>query len=478
MDYEEYLEDWRKTGDYLKENMDRLVEIKVSEDEGNALRPMDEAVKNKLRNLPFTAEGKEPGELMDFLIDEVYPYKMHSSQRNFYGFIPATVSPFSVLSECVNSFMNPYGGSMMITPGITALEIDTINFLAKSIGYEVKQAGGNFVSGGSMGNLTAAIIARDSKLGCEHLAEGRVYISDQTHSSYVKALHVIGLTNAQIKIIPTDDAFEMRMDLLQEEVEKDIAAGARPFLLVANAGSTNTGSVDPLCEMADMAEKYNMWLHVDGAFGGSVLLSGHKELLKGIERADSVTWDAHKWLFQTYSCAAIIVKNYRYLESSFHANPEYLKDVDARENNLNLWDMGVELTRPSRGLKLWYTLKAMGMDKVQRCIDRGFLTAEKFCEKLRAEKDVEIISGPTLGVVNCRFVVEGMTEEELNAFNHRISELMVAAEKYLVLTTILKNKTVLRFCCINPKITEKDLDELLKTLLHFKEVALKEVELK
>lgn len=222
-----------------------------------------------------------------------------------------------------------------------------LSWFCERAGLPAGTAGGLFVSGGSMANLTALAAARDAVLGEGGWERGVAYVSEQTHSSVAKGLHVIGVPRDHVRVVPCDGAFRMDVAALERAVAADEAAGLRPFVAVATAGTTNTGSVDPLREVARVCRAHGLWMHVDGAFGASVLLTRHRGMLDGVELADSLLWDAHKWLFQTYSCGMVLVRDRAHLVSTYAAHPEYLRDLEGG-GVTNPWDLGPELTRPAR----------------------------------------------------------------------------------------------------------------------------------
>lgn len=453
--------DYSKVKDLFVDGISELIDLKISDDERKTVEHVEGAIK-----VPeIVAEGKDAREVFDFLKDEVYPYRMHTDHKDYYCYIPNPVSPYAIFGDMVNTIMNPYGGSVSMSPVVTKLETNVLEKMAELIGYDVAKAGGNFVSGGSMGNLTAAELARDEKLKGE-LAKGTVYMSDQAHSSLTKSFHTIGVKDENIKIIVSDDEFKIDVDALKAQIKADVEAGLYPFMIVGNAGSTNTGSIDPLPELAEIAKEYDMWFHVDGAYGAGAFLSSHRDLLRGAELSDSVSWDAHKWLFQPYSCSAIIVKDKMALMRSFCVHPEYLEDAN-NGKDVNLWDLGIELTRPSRGAKLWYTLQVLGLDKIREMIDHTFELQDVLMEEIKKYDDFEVISGPNLGIINIRYVKDGVSDEELDEINHKISEKVVADGTHLFLTTTLKGKTVLRFCNNNPKTQKEDIISLMKDIRQY-----------
>ena len=235
--------------------------------------------------------------------------------------------------------------------------------------------------------------------------------------------------------------------------------------MVGTAGTTNTGAIDPLNAIADICDQYDMWFHVDGAIGGSLLLSDNcRKLLSGVERADSLSWDAHKWLFQTYGCAMVLVQDVENLYKSFHVSPEYLRDVESENGSLNMFDIGIELTRPARGLKLWLTLQVLGSDLLGSAIEQGFkqaLWAQEAVEKL---DNWEIVSHAQMAMLNFRFAPADLTEEEKDALNQRISARLNDSGYAAMFTTVLQGKTVLRLCAIHPETTREEIETTISML--------------
>ena len=266
----------------------------------------------------------------------------------------------------------------------------------------------------------------------------------------------------------------MNTGALKTAVEQDLKQGKKPFAVIASAGTTNTGSVDPLKEISELCKTHEMWMHVDGAFGASALLSKKcKKDLEGIENSDSLSWDAHKWLLQTYGCSMVLVRNQNTLINSFSAHPEYLKDAESSEGCIEFWDLGPELTRPARSLKLWLTLQTIGTEKLEAIIDHGCAMAE-LAEKLVSEKrDWEIISHAHFGVVNFRCVPDSnMPESQLAILNQEIAKTLTDSGFAQIYTTELKGKKVLRMCTINPETTEKDIRDTIERLEEIKETRL------
>ena len=246
---------------------------------------------------------------------------------------------------------------------------------------------------------------------------------------------------------------------------EDLSAGRKPFAVIATAGTTNTGSIDPLEDIGALCREYGLWMHVDGAYGASVLVSKkYRGRLKGIELSDSLSWDAHKWLMQTYGCSAVLVRDVSSLARCFAVHPEYLKDASVGEGEVNFWDLGPELTRPARSLKLWMTLQVMGTDALGQVIDHGCHLAKTAENAIRSLPGWEIISPAAQAIVNFRFAPAGVPERELDALNQEISRAISAGGFAQVLTTELNGKKVLRICALNPETTDGDIRKTVELL--------------
>ncbi|WP_353095206.1 aminotransferase class V-fold PLP-dependent enzyme [Tissierella praeacuta] len=445
-----------------------FVQIFCSEKQGLAAKKImnkaNEGQVEKLREIDIPTKGRSVDMVVTEMMEDIYKYRADSNHPRFFGFVPGPASMLSWLGDVITSAYNIHAASWATSSAASCIEQELISWLCAQVGYDEK-SGGLFVSGGSMANMTALTAARDTILKEETQHLGVAYVSDQTHSSVAKGLRIIGIPNARIRKIPTDNKFRMDIKELKVAIESDISNGLVPFVVIGSAGTTNTGSVDPLQEIASLCNSYGIWMHVDGAYGASVLLTKkYKHLLKGIELADSVSWDAHKWLFQTYSCGMVLVKDRLNLLNSFHANPEYLKDIEAKGDQVNFGDMGIELTRPARGLKLWLTLQVMGSDAISAAIEHGFQLAEWAENELNKRKNWEIISHAQLAIVNFRFAPYGLTEEQTDEINQKISQAIIDDGYAGVFTTELNGKKVLRICAINPYTTESDMRNTVRIL--------------
>lgn len=421
------------------------------------LHTFEESQLKNIEKIGIPEKGRPVEEVVKEMEDEVFRYCGDNNHPRFFGFVPGPASCVSWLGDVMTSAYNIHAGGSKLAPTVNCVEQQVIRWLSDLAGFGEK-AGGIFVSGGSMANITALTAARDKKLTEVNLHLGTAYISDQTHSSVAKGLRVIGITSKRLRIIPTDDEFRMKTDELRKAIEKDIKDGYIPFAVIGTAGTTNTGAIDPLPEIAAICREFDLWFHVDGAIGGSLLLSPkYKDLIKGVEQADSLSWDAHKWLFQTYGCAAILVKDIKDFYRSFHVNPEYLKDVETENGYPNMFDIGIELTRPARGLKLWMTLQVLGTELLGSAIEQGFLQAKWAEETVSERKNWEILSKAQLAMLNFRFAPDDITEKQKDTLNETISQRLNETGYAAMFTTVLRGKTCLRLCAIHPETTKEDI---------------------
>ena len=400
-------------------------------------------------------------------MDEVFAPGTDNGHPRFFGFVPGPFSGVSWIGDVIINAYNMHGGGSSLAPTVSCAEQEVIKWLADLAGFG-PEANGVFVSGGSMGNMTALTAARDKKLGDENMHLGVAYVSDQTHSSVAKGLRIIGIPTNRVRKIPTDDNFQMKSDELKKAIVDDKKNGLIPFVVIGTAGTTNTGSIDPLEEIGEICKEHDIWFHVDGAIGGAVLISEkYKGLLKGIEMADSLTIDGHKLLFQTYGCAIVLVRDARDFYNSYHVSPEYFKDIEDTDGLPNMFDLGIELTRPMRGLKLWLTLQILGTDLMAAAIEQGFEQVKWAHEHIETKDNWEIVSGAQLSMLNFRFAPADLTIEQQDKINETICARINETGYAGLFTTVLNGKTVVRMCTVHPETTRKDIIKTVEMLDKF-----------
>ena len=401
-------------------------------------------------------KGRDPNELLAQLARDVLPNNLHVDHPRFFAFVPGPNNFVSTMADALVAGFNVFNGTWLGGSAAAAVELGVARWLCRVCGLPAA-AGGLFVSGGSMANLTALVAARHGLLQ-DRIDGAVVYFSDQTHSSVERALRVVGFLPQQLCKLPSDDSFRLSIQTLGAAVAEDRAKGLRPFCIIANAGTTNTGAVDPLSELSELAKTEKMWLHVDGAFGAAAILSERgRQLLGGLDRADSISLDPHKWLFQSFECGCVLVRDVALLRSAFQIKADYLRDVHRATVEFNPADHGVQLTRSFRALKVWLSLQTFGVAAFREAIARGFELAELAERELRARKGWEILSPAQMATVCFRFGKSDETQTQL-------VDLVMKEQFALLTSTELRGIAALRLCTINPRTRDRDIIETIDHL--------------
>ena len=449
--------------------IDHLVDHFDSQENKKPVCLASRAQMEELLNSEIPLESSIPEDVLNHVVNDIMGNCGVISHPKAYAFVPGPSNFIGGLADALASGFNVFSGSWMGAPAAAQTEIILINWLLEMFGFPIKNGGGLFTSGGSMANLTAIVTARRVKCG-EDFANATVYLSDQAHSSNIKALNILGFRRDQIRIIPTDVEFKLSVNKLKNAISIDKLDGRRPLCVIASAGTTNTGTVDPLGLLADICDEEDIWFHVDAAYGGAVIISdSHRHALEGIEKASSITVDPHKWFFQPYEIGCLLVRNRRWLANTFTEKPEYLRDVEGNQSEINFYDYGVQLTRSFKALKMYMTLKTFGLNAFKQAIDYNIDLAERVENILRKSKVWEIVSPATLAVINFRFNPYKMnhSETQLDQINQNISKNIIQSGEALLTTTKIHNQLVLRMCLINPRTTIHHVMETLEKCEQF-----------
>jgi glutamate/tyrosine decarboxylase-like PLP-dependent enzyme len=400
--------------------------------------------------------GRPPEEVLESVRADVFSAMAHLQHPRFFAFVPSPSNFVGVLADALAAGMNPFMGSWAVAAGPAQIELNMIEWLRKVCELP-EGAGGLFVSGGSMANLTALAAARHVRLS-DRVEGATIYCSDQAHSSIDRALRVLCFTDGQLRKLPTDEQFRLDIDALRRAVAEDRRAGRTPFCVVANAGTTNTGAVDPLAELSDICREENLWLHADGAYGAPAMLTERgRRALAGLGNADSLSLDPHKWLFQPIETGCVLLRDRRDLLRTFHVLPEYLRDVKGGEEETNFRDYGIQLTRSFRALKLWMSLQVFGESGFRNAVRRGIELAELAEATVRGRAGWEVVSPAQLGIVAFRFApptLDGAAQDELN---RALIDALKRDGLAMISSTELRGRTALRLCTINPRTTDEDI---------------------
>jgi len=394
----------------------------------------------------------------------------HIDHPRFFAYVPGANNYMSALGALLAAGFNVFAGVEPGNEGPTRVERIAIDWLRQMVGLP-PGAGGLFTSGGSMANLTGLAVARHRRLG-DRLERAVIYCSDQIHSSVERGARTLGFAPEQICKIAADAACRLTPAALADQIAQDRAAGRIPFALAASAGTTSTGTADPLDALADLCAREGLWLHVDAAFGGPGVLSRQgKKLLAGLERADSLSLDPHKWLFQSIDCGCVLVRQEAWLAETFRIVPDYMKDSH-HDAATNYRDWSVETTRGFRALKLWLSVQTFGMDAFRAAVQRGVDLAEQAEQMLRADPDWRVMLPASLGVITFRYHRDGLSEKTLDAVTQTAITRLVDSGYAFVSSTMVGGRKVMRLCTINPRTTEADVAQTLARLKdHAREAA-------
>jgi aromatic-L-amino-acid decarboxylase len=395
------------------------------------------------------------------LSQDVLPYMNRADHPRFFAFIPSCQTFPGALGDFIASALNVYVGSWMEAAGPSQVELTVIDWFKGWLGYPA-QAAGLLVSGGSAANMTALACAREALLG-PMTPKAVAYVSDQAHSSLARAARTLGFGPDQLRVLPAGPDLRLHGSTLAHAIEADLVAGRAPLFASVSAGATNTGAVDPLDELADICHAHGVWLHVDGAYGGFANLTARgREVLHGISRADSISLDPHKWLYQPMECGALLVREGSLLRRAFEIVPDYLKDAEVEGGEVNFSDMGLQLTRGWRALKVWLSIQTFGLDAFRDAIERSLDLAALAEERVRDAPSLELMSPASLGVICFRRRFEGVADEdELAALNGALVARLEATGEAFVSSTRLHGAYAIRLCALNHTSTPADVEWVL-----------------
>jgi glutamate/tyrosine decarboxylase-like PLP-dependent enzyme len=377
----------------------------------------------------------------------------HGDHPRYFARVPGPSSYAGVLGDWLGTGFNAIAASWAGSSGPSTVEVVAVDWLRQLLGLP-DGTEGILMSGGSLSNMTALAAAR-AHLGC-----GVAYLSDQTHASIPRALTALGFPAERVRVLQSDERLRLTEAAVAEAVRADRRLGLNPRFVIATGGTTNTGAVDELEGLAELAAAEGMWLHVDGAYGApAALCPAGRAALRGLELADSLVLDPHKWLFAPYDVGCLFVRRPGVLDRAFSMRPEYLADVRPDTDEVNFGDRSLELTRRSRALKLWLMLKVYGAGRVRVAIERCIGLAEHAQRLLESDPGWEVVTPAQLGIVT-------FARPDWSAEEHAAAAAAMAAGGYATVTsTVLRDRPALRLCTINPLTTESEVEETLRRLV-------------
>jgi glutamate/tyrosine decarboxylase-like PLP-dependent enzyme len=420
-------------------------------------RTASRAEMERLLREPPPEAGRAFADVLAEFQAKVQHYAIRACHPRFLAFIPGAPNYASILADLLAANANIFAGVWKEAAGAAEVELLVLDWFKSWLAYPT-EAAGLLTSGGSEANLTALVVARES---VPHAERPRLvlYASDQRHWSIGRAAKIIGLAPQQVRPIPCDADFRLRVDALRAAIAEDQGAGRLPWCIVANAGTTNTGSIDPLSELADIRDQNRLWLHADAAYGWAAALTPRgRGWLNGIARADSITLDPHKWLAQPFEAGGLLVRRGELLRETFKMRPEYMQDVVPHHDEVNFCDHGIALTRRFRALKIWLSIKTLGVAWFRRLIEHTCALSDYAQALLEQAGCFEITSASKLSIVCFRHVPGDDDAQQTIA-----DELLKTGRAFLS-TTRLNDRTTLRFCFVNWRTTARDVEEIVDLL--------------
>lgn len=465
-------QDWDSMRALGHRMMDDMLDYLRNVRERPVWQPVPEEVKSSL-NLPLPTEPQSAEAVYADFQQNVMPYPMGNIHPRFWGWVIGTGTPLGVMADMLSAMMNVNAGGG--AHAAVYVEAQVIEWCKQMMGFPAG-ASGVLVNGASMANFVALNVARNMHSGFDVRQDGLqghgprllVYASAQAHTCIQRAVELLGLGRSALRSIPVNAEYQMDIAALEQTLAADRAAGHQPLVIVGTAGAVNTGAFDDLQTLADIAEREHLWFHVDGAFGALAAISSEsRHLTAGIERANSLAFDLHKWMYMPYDVACVLVRDRDQHRRSFAVSPDYLQHAERGVAGIDLWftDYTVELSRSFRALKVWMSIKEHGIEKYGRLIQQNIDQTRYLAGLVDAEPKLERMAPAPLNIVCFRYIAPGLDDQALDAFNEellfRLQESGVAAPSY----TRLNGRYVIRVAHTNHRTRREDFDLLVQTLV-------------
>ncbi len=463
MDAKEFRDFGHQVVDVLAEHFEQI--------ENKRVFPEEEPQRiNQLFAEPLPVDPTSPEIVLDELKDKLFPYCTNVGHPGYMGLITPSPNPMGVIADFICSALNQNIGAYSIGPSAVAMERSVVRWLTDLCGYD-GNAGGNLTSGGTMANFIGLKVGRDAVTRDRAQHEGiqdrwAVYASEERHVSVDKAVDCVGLGRNSLRALPTDANFRVRLDALEEAIVQDKNNGIVPMCVVAIFGTTNTGAMDDIRELRRIADREGMWLHVDAAYGGGMLLSHEWPMVDlGLELADSITIDPHKWFYAPLDAGAILLKDQRRLTASFGMKPSYLTDEFDRANErYQYYVHGFEQSRRFRSLKVWMSFKRYGTAQIGEWIDNNVRQAKHLYALAEQHPDFEAACIPPMSAICIRYTGTQISENESKHLHAEVAQRIEQSGRFWISTTELKGKTWFRINPVNFRTRQEHMDELFSLL--------------
>jgi aromatic-L-amino-acid/L-tryptophan decarboxylase len=420
---------------------------------------------------PLPEMGTDPGPLLEKTAELLFAHSLFNGHPRFFGYITAPPAPIGILGDFLAAALNPNVGAWMLSPAATEVETQTVSWIAELIGYPVS-CGGLLVSGGNMANFICFFAARTAKAGwdirkhgvCENRGRRlRVYCSSETHTWIQKATDLGGLGTESIRWIPNDSKLRMDVSALRRQIEADMSAGDVPFLVVGTAGSVSTGTVDPLAEISALCKEYGLWFHVDGAYGGFAAAVPHAHHdLRGLDLADSIAVDPHKWLYAPLEAGCALVRDPEMLRAAFAYHPPY---YHFEEKVTNYFDCGPQNSRGFRALKVWLALKQVGAEGYRNMIAEDIRLSQAMASAVSRHEELQLMT-QELSITTFRYVPRDLREKlgqaeaelHLDVLNRELLDRLQRGGETFISNAVVGGRYLLRACIVNFHTTRADVE--------------------
>ena len=466
---------WHWTSEELKRVGYAVVDLiaeHVSElPEKPVFRPVPREVAEDLTQAPLPINGESADSILSQFAEKIAPYPMGNGHPRFYAWVNSPPTPMGVFADALAAAMDPSvaGGNH----SAVWVEHAVLGWFRQMLGLPAETMG-LLVSGGSTANLTGLAVARHVKSGIDVRADGlqgidrpvTLYMGEEGHGCIRKAAELLGIGSKYVRTIPSDARLRMDVGLLVEAIVADLERGIRPIAVAASAGTVNSGAIDSLADIADICKRYDLWLHVDGAYGAPGILSEqYRPQLEALSLADSVALDPHKWLYLPVETGLVMVRDGEAMRDAFSLVPPYLRtDGNAHGVGGPPWfsEYGFQQTRGFRALKVWMALKYHGLEGYTASIERDIALAQRLARLVETSDDLEMLAPQSLSIVLFRYSPPGLNEEELHELNKAILEDIQLSGEAFLSSTVVRGKFALRACVVNHRATAEDMDFLVR----------------
>ena len=463
MDGKEFRQVGHRVVDFLAEYFDHIEEKRVFPD-------VDPRTANALFAEPLPQDPSPAETVLNELETKLIPYCTNVGHPGYMGLITPSPNPVGIIADFICSALNQNVGAYSIGPSAVAMERRVVRWLTDLCGYGPK-ADGNLTSGGMMANFIGLKVGRDAVTGDRAQHDGirerwAVYASEERHVSMDKAVDCIGLGRNALRPLPTDANFQVRLDALEEALAHDKENGMRPMCIVGVFGTTNTGAVDDIRGLRRIADREGMWLHVDAAYGGGMLLSHEWPMRnRGLELADSITIDPHKWFYAPLDAGAVLVKDRDRLTASFGMKPSYLTDeLDQANERYQYYVHGFEQSRRFRSLKVWMSFKRYGAHQIGRWVDNNVRQAKHLYALAEKDPEFELATSPPMSAICVRYKADGLDEAQSKDLHAEVAQRVERSGRFWISTTELKGKTWFRINPVNFRTRQEHLEKLFQML--------------